>query len=135
MMVGREAGRQDLVPRVWGEAEAHQQVCIQPGMEKPGRQGEERAREGEYKRSPVKGPDMPREKMKITGALEPLLRPTSMQGLNTSVQNHVCARWGLGEDRQPAGLWAHLQAHDPLLLQLVLGSQALTPRIQQQRRY
>lgn len=51
MMVGRKAGRQDLVPPVCmcvcREREAHQQVWIKPGDEEPGRgRGERGLRRG-----------------------------------------------------------------------------------------
>jgi hypothetical protein len=48
--VGREAGRQDLVPHVWGRAEAHQQVWIKPGDGGAReREREKRVREGNLK--------------------------------------------------------------------------------------
>lgn len=51
-------------------------------MEEPGRRGEERATEEEFKSSLVKGPDTPCDKMKITRDFEPLLMPPSVRGIN-----------------------------------------------------
>lgn len=80
MMVGREAGRQDLVPHVWGEK---LRLINKSGSSwRWRRQGEGRAREEGFKSSPVKGPDTPCDKMKIIGDFEPLLMPTSVQGIN-----------------------------------------------------
>lgn len=53
------------------------------------------------------------DKMKIIGDFEPLLMPTSVQGINihSAAQNNICVRWGPQQDTQPgacapsASLW------------------------------
>lgn len=84
MMVGREAGRQDLVPHVCvrGKLRLINKSRSSLGMEEPGKRRQERAQEEEFKSSLVKGPDILHDKMRIIGNFQPQLMPTAVQGIN-----------------------------------------------------
>lgn len=69
--VGREAGRKDLMPRVWGKLRLIDESGSSWGWRSQGEGRRKKAKEEEFKSSLVKGPDIPHDKTKIIGDLEP----------------------------------------------------------------